>query len=111
YPNFYFYLVYAWIRLLLAARSLWIATPDYATLLTTGGLPALILNGRALTAAVGTASVLVVYAIGRRAGGTMLGLVTAALVAGNFLHVRDSHALKPDVLLGACMLVTLWFLS
>src|SRR5262249_27739842 len=37
--------------------------------------------------------------------------VAAALLAGNFLHVRDSHALKPDVLLGMCMLVTLWLLS
>jgi 4-amino-4-deoxy-L-arabinose transferase-like glycosyltransferase len=110
YPNFYFYLVFAWIELLLAGRRLWEATPGYATLLQTD-VPALILYGRAFTAAVGTASVLGVYAVARRAAGTATGLVAAALVAGNFLHVRDSHALKPDVLLGMCMLATLWLLS
>jgi hypothetical protein len=110
YPNFYVYLLYAWIRVLLAIRRLWEPVPGYAALLVSD--PAtLILYGRAFTAAAGTASVVVVYAIARRAGGTALGLVTAALVAGNFLHVRDSHALKPDVLLGACMLATLWLLS
>jgi 4-amino-4-deoxy-L-arabinose transferase-like glycosyltransferase len=110
YPNFYFYLVFAWIELLLAARRLWDATPGYATMLQSD-VPTLILYGRAFTAAVGTASVLGVYAIGRRAAGTATGLVAAALLAGNFLHVRDSHALKPDVLLGMCMLATLWRLS
>ncbi len=110
YPNFYFYLVFAWIELLLAARRLWEATPGYATLLQSD-VPTLILYGRAFTAAVGTASVLGVYAIARRAAGTATGLVAAALLAANFLHVRDSHALKPDVLLGMCMLATLWLLS
>jgi 4-amino-4-deoxy-L-arabinose transferase-like glycosyltransferase len=110
YPNFYFYLVFAWIELVLAVRRLWEATPGYATLLQSD-VPSLILYGRSFTAAVGTASVLGVYAIARRAGGTAMGVVAAALLAGNFLHVRDSHALKPDVLLGMCMLATLWLLS
>jgi 4-amino-4-deoxy-L-arabinose transferase-like glycosyltransferase len=110
YPNFYFYLVFAWIELVLVARRLWEATPGYATLLQSD-VPALILYGRSFTAAIGTASVVGVYAIARRAGGTATGLVAAALLAGNFLHVRDSHALKPDVLLGMCMLATLWLLS
>ena len=110
YPNFYFYLVFAWIEGLLAARRFVAATPGYATLLQSD-VPTLILYGRAFTAAVGTASVLGVYAIARRAAGPATGLVAAALLAGNFLHVRDSHALKPDVLLGMCMLATLWLLS
>jgi len=111
YPNFFFYLVYGWIRMVLAIRRLGgDARADYTTLLGSG-VPALIFYGRTFTAAVGTASVAAAFAIGRRAGGTALGLVTAALLAANFLHVRDSHALKPDVLLGICMLASLWCLS
>ena len=111
YPNFFFYLVYGWIQLVLAVRRLaGDAGADYATLVA-GALPSLIFYGRTFTAAAGTASVAVAFAIARRAGGTMLGLVTASLLAANFLHVRDSHALKPDVLLGIAMLGSLWLLS
>jgi 4-amino-4-deoxy-L-arabinose transferase-like glycosyltransferase len=110
YPNFYFYLVFAWIELVLLARRVVEATPGYAGMLV-ADVPSLILYGRAFTAAVGTASVLGVYAVARRADGVATGLVAAALLAANFLHVRDSHALKPDILLGMCMLATLWLLS
>lgn len=110
YPNFLFYVVYAWTQLLLAIRRAWDGAPDYATLLQSG-VPTLILYGRALMAAAGTASIAVVFAIGRRAAGTATGLVAAALLAANFLHVRDSHALKPDILLGILMLWSLWRLA
>ena len=110
YPNFYFYVVFGWIELVLAVERLWHATPHYATLLVSG-VPTLILYGRALSATVGTASVAIAFAIARRAAGTATALVSAALLAANFLHVRDSHALKPDVILGIAMLATLWRLS
>jgi 4-amino-4-deoxy-L-arabinose transferase-like glycosyltransferase len=110
YPNLFFYVVYVWDLFVLALGRLHGAMPSYATLLDTDQAR-LIFYGRALTATAGTASVVVMYAVGRRVGSRMTGLVAAALLATNFLHVRDSHALKPDVLLGIAMLVALTLLA
>ncbi len=55
------------------------------------------LIGRALSAVLGTASVGLVYAIGRHLGGERVGLLGAAFLAGAFLHVRDSHFLTVDI--------------
>src|SRR5881296_1648316 len=68
YPNFYFYLVWGWEELVLGVRRLWRETPSYPTMLATA-LPSLILYGRLLSAAAGTATVALLYAIGRRVGG------------------------------------------
>lgn len=96
YPNLYFWIVWLWDRLLLALGRLLGPTPGYHELLSTG-LPTLILYGRLLSALVGTATVAVVYAIGRRLGGPALGVVAAFLLAVNYLHVRESHALKNEI--------------
>lgn len=110
YPNFYFYLVFGWIELLLVAQGWFHPVAEYARRLTED-VPSLILYGRSLSAAVGTASVLIAYAIGRRLSGRSVGLIAAALLAANFLHIRDSHALKPDIILGIAMLISLWLLG
>jgi hypothetical protein len=96
YPPLYFHLVWAWDEMLLAVRRLWVATPSYATMVR-DDLPTLILYGRLQTAAIGTASVAVLWVCARRVGGRGLGLLAALLLAANFLHARDSHALKGDV--------------
>jgi len=49
------------------------------------------LGVRLLDALIGTATVVLVFAIGRRAYGTTAGTVAAALLAVAFLPVRDSH--------------------
>ena len=102
--------MWGWEELALGVRRLWREMPPYPTMLETE-LPSLILYGRLLSAAAGTATVALLYAVGRRVGGARLGMVAAALLAGNYLHVRDSHALKPDVLLAAGVLVSLWLLA
>ena len=53
--------------------------------------------GRLVSAAMGTASVLLVYYIARRWGGRGAGLLSALFLGVAFLHVRDSHFLTLDV--------------
>jgi len=55
------------------------------------------LLGRALTAAMGTATLVWVYRAARSIDGPAAGLAAAVLGAGAFLHVRDSHFLTVDV--------------
>jgi len=110
YPNLYFYVVFAWERLVLAVRGLWLSTSDYGLTLRTA-LPSLILYGRWLSALAGTLTVPAVWVIGRRLGGEGLGLAAAALLATDFLHVRDSHTLKPDTLLALGLLISVWLLA
>jgi 4-amino-4-deoxy-L-arabinose transferase-like glycosyltransferase len=55
------------------------------------------LYGRLLTAFMGTASIAVVYFIGRELQNPRTGLLAAFFVAFSFLHVRDSHFLTVDV--------------
>ncbi len=56
------------------------------------------LLGRLASAAAGVATVWVSFLIGRRAYGRFAGLVSAAVMAVVYLHVRDSHYATPDVL-------------
>ncbi len=53
--------------------------------------------GRALTAAMGTATLVWIYRAARSIHGPAAGLGAAILGAGAFLHVRDSHFLTVDV--------------
>jgi hypothetical protein len=55
------------------------------------------LLGRLLTALLGTASIAVVYLIGKHVQNATAGLISALFTAVAFLHVRDSHFLTVDV--------------
>jgi 4-amino-4-deoxy-L-arabinose transferase-like glycosyltransferase len=110
YPPFYFHLTWLWDEAVLAVWRLWRPRAGYFELLQTNLAP-LLLAGRLLTAALGTLTVPVVYAIGRRMEGRALGLVAATLTAGCYLLVRDSHALKPDVHIALGVLVSLWLVA
>lgn len=57
------------------------------------------LIGRATNALWGTATVLLVYLLGRRAYGVLAGLVAALILAITHLHVTSSHYISTDVLL------------
>lgn len=97
YPAFYIYLqlVVAVVRFLagvIAGEWQSLSQPTSADFL---------LWGRALTAALGTATVLVVYLAGLR-WGTRTALLGAGLMAVMPLHVRESHFVLTDVP------VTLW---
>jgi 4-amino-4-deoxy-L-arabinose transferase-like glycosyltransferase len=110
YPPFYFHVTWLWDEAVLAVWRLWRPRPGYFELVRTNLAP-LLLGGRLLTAILGAATVPVTWTIGRRLGGTALGLVAAALVAVCYLLVRDSHALKPDVPIALGVLASLWLLA
>ncbi len=53
--------------------------------------------GRGISAAFGTATVVLVYALGKQAYSRGAGLLGAAFLAFSVLHVRDSHFFTTDV--------------
>jgi hypothetical protein len=55
------------------------------------------LVGRLVTALFGTATIAVLYFTGRLAYGPVVGILAAALLAVDLLHVRDSHWVTTDV--------------
>jgi hypothetical protein len=92
WPHLYMYVSAAWLAIL---------RPIFPLL----GPAAPYLAVRLLDAAIGTATVVVVYRFGRRAYGRTTGLVAAIALAVAFLAVRDSHFATIDTPLAfACML-------
>ena len=65
--------------------------------------------GRSISAALGTATIPLVYLIASRVSGRVAGLVAAVLTAAGVLHLRDSHFLSVDVSL-AFFCVLAWLL-
>lgn len=63
---------------------------------------------RLLSAACGTATIAVVYAVGREVAGRAAGLASAWLLALAFLHVRDSHFGTTDVAFTLLVVVCVW---
>jgi hypothetical protein len=103
YPGFYIHvqMVVACVRFLTGTmRGEWFALADARP-------EQFYLWGRAVTAALGTATVALVYFIGAR-WGTRYALVAAGLMAVMPLHVRESHYVLTDV--PVTFLVALTFL-
>lgn len=108
YPHAYIYLSYGWgVAGLRAGQALGFFPPgDYLSVLAQAP-DRLILVNRVLSAVSGTATVALVLLLGVRRLGAAAGLAAGALLATNFLHVRDSHAVKPDALLGLFVVTAL----
>jgi antibiotic biosynthesis monooxygenase (ABM) superfamily enzyme len=66
--------------------------------------------GRAISAAFGTATIPIVFLIGRRLAGRTAGLLAAGLLAVTVLHVRDSHFFSVDASLTFFSALT-WYLA
>ena len=99
YPSLYFYAVFAWEVLFFAAGrvvglfdSLGAFQREFFT-----DPSRLFLAGRVLTALCGTATVIAVYAFGRRLYGLAAGLAAATFYAISPIAVRDAHYIKLDV--------------
>jgi dolichyl-phosphate-mannose-protein mannosyltransferase len=67
------------------------------------------LIGRTLTALMGTATILVVYALGARLYGVSVGVVASLFLTVNLLHIRDSHYITTDVPLTFLLAVAVLF--
>jgi hypothetical protein len=59
----------------------------------------LAIAARAVVATAGTITVVVLFSLARRMGGTTVGLLAALFLGVSILHVRDSHFAMTDVLM------------
>jgi 4-amino-4-deoxy-L-arabinose transferase-like glycosyltransferase len=109
YPSAWVYLCWAWGVVCLHAGEWLGALPPshgYFEVLTTAPERVLLLE-RGLSALLGTAAVAALMALGRRPLGAEGALLAGWVLATNFLHVRDSHSLKPDAALSLAVVVAL----
>ncbi len=105
YPSFYGYVQVGGLAasyVLGEALGHWKAMPDYP-------LPHYFQVARATTALFGTLTVVVAYLAGRSLFGTRAGLLGAALLGGNYLHIIHSHYATLDVAAGFWAALCLFF--
>lgn len=99
YPSLHFYvlaLVYGMYYLAGTVTGRFDGTADFQYEYFTDPSTIFII-GRALTAAMGTATVALVYSMATRWRDRTAGVLSAAFLGVAFLHVRDSHFLTLDV--------------
>jgi hypothetical protein len=108
YPSSYVYLCWLWgeASVRVGHRLGLLPSGDYATVLR-DHRPSLYRITRALSALTGTATVPLLMVVAERNLGRGAGLVAGLLMATNFLHARDSHTFKPDVMLAFFIVVAL----
>ncbi|HEX6289066.1 MAG TPA: glycosyltransferase family 39 protein [Herpetosiphonaceae bacterium] len=101
YPSLWIYVqsAVAWLHLHWGIAQGWYAgaaqlpeTTDIAT-----SVPGFFTWGRIATALTGAATVPALYTLARRVAGPIAGLVAAALLAVNALHIIHSHYITTDV--------------
>ena len=100
WPSFTFYIF---------AALYWVATAIKRTVALVPVLsePEQILIGRTFVALAGTATLAVVYAIGRRVRDDITGLIASALLAVAILHVRESHFAMTDTIMTLLVVASL----
>lgn len=67
------------------------------------------LIGRVATVLIGTASVYMIYLIGKRLFNHRIGVISSFFLGFSFLHVRDSHYATVDVPMTFFLLLTIFF--
>jgi 4-amino-4-deoxy-L-arabinose transferase-like glycosyltransferase len=105
YPPAYAYvqaIAYAIYFLYGVAQGLWEQLPPFV-------VPNYYLVGRAVTAVFGTLTAVVVYLAARQLHDRRTGLLAAALLGGNYLHIIHSHYATFDVMVGFWVALTLLF--
>ena len=98
----YMLIAVRWVWETATAHRLDLGVPQDEILFTT--------LGRAISASIGTATIVAVYAVARRAGDWRSGLFAAALTAFGVLHLRESHFFTTDIPMTFFSVVTLWAL-
>jgi hypothetical protein len=109
YPSAWVYLCWAWGTVLLHVGQWLHALPPsggYLEVLASAPERLLALE-RGLSATFGTLAVPALIVVARPALGAEGALLAGWILATNFLHVRDSHSLKPDAALSFAVVVTL----
>ena len=112
YPSAYIYLTWLWGEVGLRVLRLLGAFPsgDYSAILLRHPARMLLLD-RGLSAVAGVLTVVVLVAFARRHLGRCAALAAGALLATDFIHARDSHAAKPDVLMSLGVVVAIGLMA
>jgi 4-amino-4-deoxy-L-arabinose transferase-like glycosyltransferase len=111
YPTFFFYVQLAGQALLyvmLSAAGTIDSTLDYRVLYTLDKT-SFYLMGRTISALFGVATVLATGLLGRRVGGSAVGIGAAFLVAVNQMHIAKSQVIEVDVPLTLFATLCAWF--
>lgn len=108
YPSAYIYASWLWVEAGLRVAPLFGVEPPGGVQKTLLREPELLfLLGRTASAFAGTLAVLLVLWVARREVGWGAALAGGMFAACCLLHVRDSHALKPDAFLSVATLLAL----
>lgn len=67
--------------------------------------------GRGISAALGTATIPMVYLVAERVGGRLAGVLSAVLLACCVIHLRDSHFFALDVSVAFFVVVAWYYLN
>jgi hypothetical protein len=111
YPPLHMYVLlgeYGILYTLGAVIGQFAAPMDFAVRMLSNPTP-LYLVGRVTSVLLGTASVWLLYAVGRRLYDERTGLLAAAFLAFDTVHVYASQVVKNDVLLVFLLLLCSWF--
>jgi len=111
YPPFHMYIMlveYGILYLLGALAGHFAGTADFAAQMIADPTP-LYLVGRVTSVLLGTATVLVLYAVGRRLYDGRVGLLAAAFLTFDTVHVYASQVVKNDVLMVFLLVLSFWF--
>jgi hypothetical protein len=113
YPTFYFYVLFAWVGVYLA--FVWVSggveSIHALSRLYFAAPEGIYTAGRLLGVVAGTASVFLVYRLGRRIADIPTALAAAMLLAVAPLHVRDSHYVKHDVAATLCVVLAVLLMA
>ncbi len=107
YPSAYVYLCWLWgeVSVRSGHQIGLLPSGDYLTILR--DVPSTLYRiDRVLSALAGTGTVLLLMVVAEPTLGRGASLAAGLLLATNFLHVRDSHTFKPDVMLSLFIVVT-----
>lgn len=108
YPSAYVYACWLWgeFAVGMGHQLGLLPTGDYLEILR-DHRPSLYRIDRTFSALVGTATVLLLMVLADRTLGRRVSLAAGTLMATNFLHARDSHTFKPDVMLSFLVVLAL----
>lgn len=108
YPHTYIYLLAAWGGTLTSVgQAIGLLEGDSYRELLESDPARIYLILRLLSPLLGTLAVWLAIRLGASAFSRPVGLGAGWIVATNFLHVRDSHTIKPDVVLSLAILIAL----
>ncbi len=108
YPAFTFYLQFIIQAIRYGIGHLLGIYPDLQTF--GNALQASIVSGRLVSVLFDTGTIMMVYLVGKRMAGIETGLIAAALIAINPLHIAESHLINVDIPLTFFSVLALYFI-